>query len=82
MTGQADIRMKGVPIEEDRRGLPGSGARSPVQGNAHRQPQGRHRGAAVETARLAVRRVANDWTGKKPIVDVTIVQALTAGGTR
>jgi ribonuclease J len=27
-----------------------------------------------EAVRLAVRRVATDWTGKKPVVDVMLVQ--------
>ncbi len=70
---QADIRMKGVPIEEDREAFleEAHEALFKAMRTASRKADIE---ALRETARLAVRRVANDWTGKKPIVDVTIVQ--------
>jgi len=73
MTGQADIRMKGVPVEEDRDAF-FDAAHEALSKALRTSSRKADIEALRETARLAVRRVANDWTGKKPIVDVTIVQ--------
>jgi ribonuclease J len=74
MIGTADIRMKGVPIEEDVDAFLETA--QVALGNAMRKAISRKADLEVirETARLAVRRAAQDWTGKKPIVDVAIVQ--------
>ena len=68
--GQPDIRLQGVPVEDDRdefiddaREAAGDAAR------LEKNPERRR-----EAVRLAVRRVATDWTGKKPIVDVLVVE--------
>ena len=73
MTGMAEIRMKGVPIEEDQESFMEDAHTALI--NAMRKSNRKADMEALrEVARLAVRRVANEWTGKKPIVDVTIVQ--------
>jgi ribonuclease J len=71
--GNAEIRMKGVPVEEDREAFLEEAHEALV--TALRTASRKADVEAIrESARLAVRRVANAWTGKKPIVDVTIVQ--------
>ena len=74
LVGKPDIRIKGVPVEDKReRFLEDAVAAlsAAVQKAAGRQGDIE---TLREAIRLAVRRVAADWTGKKPIVDVTIVE--------
>ncbi|WP_374526184.1 ribonuclease J [Sphingopyxis sp.] len=64
------IQYRGVPVEDDRETFleeMNEAAEQAVTGPA------RDRDALKEAIRLAVRRVATDWTGKKPITDVLIV---------
>ena len=73
MAGTPEVRPFGVPVEEDReqflaeaveavgRTVKAAGRRGEIE-------------SLREAIRIAVRRVAADWTGKKPIVSVTIVQ--------
>ncbi|MBA3942811.1 MAG: MBL fold hydrolase, partial [Sphingopyxis sp.] len=64
------IQYRGVPVEDDRDEFLGEmneAAEQAATGKA------RDRDALKEAIRLGVRRVATDWTGKKPIVDVLIV---------
>jgi ribonuclease J len=73
LAGKPDIRLQGVPIEEDRDAFLEEAAEAlvaTVKSNGRRSELE----ALRETVRIAVRRVATEWTGKKPIVDVTIVQ--------
>ncbi len=73
MAGSADIRLKGVPIEEDREAFLEDACealRTVVRTASRRGDLETIR----EAVRLGVRRVATRWTGKKPIVDVTIAQ--------
>jgi len=73
MTGSAEIRMKGVPVEEDLESFMEDAHEALF--NALKTANRKADIEAIrESARLAVRRVATSWTGKKPIVDVTIVQ--------
>jgi len=75
LAGTPDIRIRGVPVEDEReRFLQDAVAAltAVVQKAAGRQGDIE---ALREAIRLAVRRTAADWTGKKPIVDVTIVEA-------
>ncbi|MBA3836601.1 MAG: MBL fold hydrolase, partial [Zymomonas sp.] len=67
LIGEPQIRVQGVPVEEDRDPFIDEAvdaAASAAQGG------GRDREKTREAIRLAVRRVASRWTGKKPIVDV------------
>ena len=64
------IQYRGVPVEDDRESFldeMNEAAEQAATGPA------RDRDALKEAIRLGVRRVANDWTGKKPITDVLIV---------
>lgn len=73
LAGRAEIRLMGVPIEEDREEFLEEAA-DMVASTVKKS--GRHSDidALREAVRIAVRRVATEWTGKKPIVDVTIVK--------
>lgn len=69
--GIPEVRIQGVPVEEDR--VPfleeaTEAAREAANGVS------RDREKLREAVRLAVRRVATRWTGKKPVIDVVIVQ--------
>jgi ribonuclease J len=69
--GEPQVAVQGVPVEEDRDAFIEE-ARA-VAGDAVRkgaQSQDKLR----EDIRLAVRRCATDWTGKKPVVDVLMVR--------
>ena len=73
LLGSPDIRLQGVPIEEDRGRFLEEAAEALagiVKSNGRRSDIESLR----EAVRIGVRRVAVEWTGKKPIVDVTIVQ--------
>jgi ribonuclease J len=64
------IQYRGVPVEDDRDSFleeMNEAAEQAATGSA------RDREALKEAIRLGVRRVATDWTGKKPITDVLIV---------
>ena len=65
------IIMQGVPVEEDRDDFIAEMAEA-----AGKAGQGDSRNAEkyAEGVRVAVRRVARDWTGKKPVTDVQVVQ--------
>ena len=71
LLGQPQLRLQGVPVEEDRDAFlddATQAAADAVRGG------GRDTGKLREQVRLAVRQVATRWTGKKPIVDVLIVE--------
>jgi ribonuclease J len=68
--GQADVRIQGVPVEDDRDTFLDE-AREAAADAARLEKNADRRREAV---RLAVRRVATEWTGKKPIVDVLVVE--------
>jgi ribonuclease J len=74
LLGTPEVRTKGVPVEEDREKF----LEEAVAALTNIVKDGR-RGKDIEglreAIRIGVRRVAFQWTGKKPIVDVTIVQA-------
>jgi ribonuclease J len=72
MIGQPQVRLQGIPVEEDRDPFVDEATDALVQ--AVRQ-SGRDRAKLRESLRLAVRRVATRWTGKKPIVDVLLIEA-------
>jgi ribonuclease J len=71
LLGEPVFRMHGVPIEEEREDFLDEASAAAVKamkackGNSEK---------LREDVRLAVRRVATSWTGKKPIVDVMLVE--------
>ncbi len=67
--GRAAVRMQGVPVEDDRDVFLAE-ATDAATDAARRESKAERRQEAV---RLAVRRVATQWTGKKPVVDVMII---------
>ena len=68
----ADVRYRGVPVEDDRDAFIGEMASAALDA-ANGGPPDREK--LREAIRLAVRRVANQWTGKKPMVDVLLLGA-------
>ncbi len=71
LSGQPQLRLQGVPLEEDRDAFlseAGEEAAEAVAVGGDGDVE-----ALRERVRLAVRRVATRWTGKKPIVDVLII---------
>lgn len=72
LIGAPQLRVQGLPVEEDRAPFLAEAAEvagEAAQGSKHDGEQLR------EAIRLAVRRVATRWTGKKPIVDVLLIEA-------
>jgi ribonuclease J len=71
LLGDPVFRMHGVPIEEDREDFLDEASAAVLK--AVKDWKGDME-KLRESVRLAVRRVATSWTGKKPIVDVMIVE--------
>jgi ribonuclease J len=69
--GDVEIALEGIPVEEDRDAfLEEACAAAADAARKHGGKEDKLR----EDIRLAVRRCATDWTGKKPVVDVLIVR--------
>jgi ribonuclease J len=71
LEGDVQIGIEGIPVEEDRDAFLAEAAEAAADAAA--------KGAADferlrEAVRLAVRRCATEWTGKKPVVNVLIVR--------
>jgi ribonuclease J len=71
LLGEPQIRLHGIPIEQDIDDFLEEASAAAVK--AVRDNKGDY-DKLRESIRLAVRRVATSWTGKKPIVDVMIVE--------
>ena len=72
LLGRPELRVQGLPVEEDRAAFvadAGDAAAMAARGGKRGVDRVR------EDVRLAVRRVATRWTGKKPIVDVLVIEA-------
>ena len=72
VAGDVEIDLQGIPVEEDRDAFLEAACE-------RRRRRGRARAAASEdklreAVRLAVRRCATEWTGKKPVVSVLFVR--------
>lgn len=72
LLGTPQLKIQGIPVEEDRE--PFLDEASDAAAKAVRDG-GKDRDKTREQVRLAVRRVASRWTGKKPIVDVLMIEA-------
>ena len=72
LVGSPVLRTQGVPVEEDKEAFlteaAGEAAAVIAKGNQEED-------AVRERIRLAVRRTATRWTGKKPVVDVLLIRA-------
>jgi ribonuclease J len=69
--GKPAICIQGIPVEEDRGDfLADAGEAAAETANGGPKDEARLR----EAIRLAVRRRATQWTGKKPIVDVSLIR--------
>ena len=69
--GRPTVKFQGVPVEEEREDFREEAI------DAAAEAVRDHRGTIDdlhEKLRLAVRRVATRWTGKKPVVDTLIVE--------
>jgi ribonuclease J len=71
LAGEPQIRLHGVPIEADIDDFLDEATDAAVK--AIRERKGDF-DKLRESVRLAVRRVATSWTGKKPIVEVMIIE--------
>lgn len=71
LRGDVEIALEGIPVEEDRDAFldEACAAASAAAEKGSASPE-----KLREAVRLAVRRCATDWTGKKPVVDVLIVR--------
>ena len=72
LLGRPEIRVQGLPVEEDRAAFIADAATA--AGEAVRGGK-RATDRVREDIRLAVRKVSTRWTGKKPIVDVLLIEA-------
>jgi len=70
--GEPQLKLQGVPVEEDREAFLEEATEAAAQ--ASRKPE-KDREKLREGIRLAVRRCTSRWTGKKPVVDVLMVEA-------
>jgi ribonuclease J len=71
LAGDVQVAIEGIPVEEDREAF--------LEEAADAASEAVLKGASSEeklreAIRLAVRRCATEWTGKKPVVDVLIVR--------
>ena len=72
LLGDPQIKLQGVPVEEDRDPFIDEAVDAAAKAV---RDGGKDREKTREQVRLAVRRVASRWTGKKPIVDVLMIEA-------
>ena len=72
LVGEPRVQAQGVPVEEERDPFLEEAADAAAAAVA--KGGGRDRTRMREAIRLAVRRVATRWSGKKPIVDVLLIE--------
>jgi ribonuclease J len=71
LEGRVELGLQGIPVEEDREAFLEEACAAAAE--AARRAAG-NEGKLREEVRLAVRRCATEWTGKKPHVDVLVVR--------
>ena len=71
LAGSPVVRVQGVPVEEDRDEFLAEASSAAA---VAAKKDGNNGDKLRESVRLAVRRVATRFTGKKPVVDVLIVE--------
>ena len=71
LAGAPQVRVQGVPVEEER-GAFLAEAEDAAADAVREGPRDREK--LREAVRLAVRRTATRWTGKKPVVDVLVIE--------
>jgi ribonuclease J len=71
LRGDAEIDLQGIPVEEDRDAFLAEACRAAADAAAK---NGGKDEKLKEAVRLAVRRCASEWTGKKPVVSVLLVR--------
>ncbi|MDO7833598.1 ribonuclease J [Sphingobium sp. HBC34] len=72
LIGDPALRTQGVPVEEDKAAFLAEAAEEAAAVIVKGSPE---EDALRERIRLAVRRTATRWTGKKPVVDVLLIRA-------
>ncbi len=72
LIGTPQVRIQGIPVEEDRDPFLEETVSAVI---AATKQGGRDRDKLREQIRLATRKVATRWTGKKPNVDVLLIEA-------
>ena len=72
LAGKAQIRLFGVPVEQDRDDF----VADAIDAAERAYEPTRDVEKVREAVRLAVRRCATLWTGKKPVVDVMLVEVV------
>ncbi|MBS0478491.1 MAG: ribonuclease J [Proteobacteria bacterium] len=71
LVGSPEVRFQGVPVEDDKESFLDEAC------DAAAEAVRKHKGDMAdlrESLRLGVRRVATKWTGKKPVVDVLVIE--------
>jgi ribonuclease J len=71
LVGEVRIEIQGIPVEEDREAFLDDARAAAVAAVAKGKD---NEDKLREDVRLAVRRCATDWTGKKPVVTVMFVR--------
>jgi ribonuclease J len=71
LKGEPVLHLQGLPVEEDRGDFIADACDAAADAVAK---GGRDEGKLKEAVRLAVRRRATSWTGKKPVVEVSIIR--------
>jgi ribonuclease J len=71
LVGDVQVALEGIPVEEDREAFLEEAADAASEAAL---AGGASEDRIRESIRLAVRRCATEWTGKKPVVDVLIVR--------
>ena len=73
LIGRPQVRIEGVPVEEDRAAFIADAVEAAAT-SVKKAGRGRDGSRLREDIRLSVRHVATRWTGKKPIVDVLMIE--------
>ena len=71
IVGEPGVTIQGMPVEEDRDDFLVEMRDAVLDAAKNGQ---RDAARLNEKIRLSVRRAASDWTGKKPVVDVSVIR--------